>query len=168
LSDFPSTHTEWLSHLESELILAFAERDWREVKRVYESLAIARQAFANGATSVSGDTLITKPFRDPALSSAPVAVKVGSGTIHGINLINLNTVPVYVKVFAKLLQDVVVGQTAPAHTYAVPAPGNFYIESQRQPLTILGNGIVIAAVTGLADSSSAAPTLPILVELEYV
>lgn len=111
-------------------------------------------------------------YRNTALSSTKQAVKAGPGDIWGWNFINENTVDVYVKIYNALVGDVIVGTTTPLLTILVPAAssssnGMFYQDMQSQPQARCDVGITIACVTGLADSSTAAPSTAIHAGMRY-
>ena len=112
-------------------------------------------------------------YRNTALSSTPQQVKASGATLLGWNFINSNTVTVYVKLYDALLANVTVGTTTPVKTIAIPPgdgtnPGIFYMAIQGYPQELITTGLTIACVTGLADSSTAAPATAIHASLRYI
>lgn len=111
-------------------------------------------------------------YRDTALAATKQEVKATQGNVYGLSVVNVNTVPVYVKFYNAASANVTVGTTTPQHVVAVPAgdgttPGLFFFPSDIAPLFSFGTGCTIAAVTGLADNSTAAPSTAIMVEIQY-
>lgn len=105
-------------------------------------------------------------YRNTALSATKQTVVAAATTLWGVNLINPNTVPVYLKLYNALVGDVTVGTTAPAMTIAVPAgdgvtPGIFFARPGSVAIRAFSTGLTAAVVTGLADSSTAAPATAI-------
>lgn len=108
-------------------------------------------------------------FRGTALAATAVAVKASAGAVYAVNLINVNTVPVYVKFYDLAAGSVVVGTTVPVLTIAIPAgdgstPGIVLGELVPKSFAV---AISVAAVTGLADSSTAAPSTAVHASLDY-
>ena len=110
-------------------------------------------------------------YRNTALSNTPDQVKSTAAALRGWNIINVNAVPVYVKLYDALAASVTVGMTAPFLTLEVPpqisgTPGCIYMEpASVQDRT--NTALTIACVTGLADASAAQPTTPIHVSLRF-
>lgn len=109
-------------------------------------------------------------FRNTALSSTPQQIKASSGSIYGWNIINSNTVPIYVKFFDSASPTV--GTTAVARTVMIPASdgvtnGLYEIETQLAPVVDFSTAISVACVTGLADNSTTAPSIAIHISVRY-
>lgn len=109
-------------------------------------------------------------FRNTALSSTPQQIKASGGSIYGWNIINSNTVPVYVKFFNS--DSPTVGTTAVARTVMIPASdgitnGLYEIETQLAPVVDFSTAISVACVTGLADNSTTAPSMAIHISVRY-
>lgn len=105
-------------------------------------------------------------YRNTALSATKQAVVAAACALWGVNLINVNTSPVYLKCYDALAADVTVGTTTPVLTLVVPAgdgttPGALLITPDVLPVRAFATGLTIACVTGLADNSTAAPTTAI-------
>lgn len=111
---------------------------------------------------------VTTAFRNTGLTSTAVAVKASAGAVWGWNFINVNTVPVYVKFYDALVGGTTVGTTTPLKVIAVPANGAFYLGRGLVNHGSYATGITIAALTGLADSSTAAPTVAIHAEIGFI
>lgn len=112
-------------------------------------------------------------YRNTALSATKQEIKAGAATILGWNFININTVTVYVKLYDALAANVTIGTTTPIFTFAVPAsdgtnPGIFFQEVVNFPQHLTTTGLTVACVTGLADSSTAAPATAIHASLRYI
>jgi hypothetical protein len=113
-------------------------------------------------------------YRNTALSSVKQQIKGSPGNIHGWNFINPNTTDVYVKIYDALVANVTVGTTVPVFTLCIPAAasasicGIFFQDVNSQPQFICTTGITIAAVTGLADNSTTAPSTAIHCSVRYV
>lgn len=111
-------------------------------------------------------------YRNTALSSTDIAIKAGSSGVFGFTFTNVNTTTVYVKFYNGNASSVVVGTTVPAAVVAVPAgtaliPITAMLAPGGVPWLYVNTGLVIAAVTGLADNSTAAPATAIYVEVQY-
>lgn len=112
-------------------------------------------------------------YRSTALSSTKVQVKGSAGNVYGWNFINTNTSDVFVKFYDGLAANVTVGTTTPVLTILVPAAsgssnGLFFQDINPDPQEVFTAGITIACVTGLADSSTTAPTTAIHASVRYV
>lgn len=110
-------------------------------------------------------------YRNTALTNTSVQVKASSGTLMGWNFINVNPVTVYVK-FYNLATGVTVGTSPVLLTQAVPGgsasnPGINFLEVGLIPQEVFSTGISMACVTGLADSSTTAPTTSIHASVRY-
>lgn len=111
-------------------------------------------------------------YRNTALTSTAIAIKAGSTNLYGFNLVNVNTVPVYVKFYNGTTGTVTVGTTAPVAIIEVPAgngttPGCSVLAPGTISYLFVNSGLVIASVTGLADNSTAAPSTAIYCEALY-
>jgi hypothetical protein len=113
-------------------------------------------------------------YRNTSLSSTKQQIKGSAGDLFGWNFINPNTADVFVKFWDAALASVTVGTTAPVLTLCIPAAssasvsGIFYQDIQAEPQLIFSTAIVIAAVTGLADSSTTAPATAIHCGVRYL
>ena len=113
-------------------------------------------------------------YRNTALSSTKQEIKATAGDIYGWNFINPNTVDTYIKIYDAPAASVTVGTTTPILTMCIPAAvsstvaGVFYQDVGAVPQEICTSGITIAAVTGLADNSTTAPTTPIHCSVRYI
>ena len=105
--------------------------------------------------------------RNTALTNTAIQIKATAGQTRGWNLINLNTVAVYVKLYDALAVNVVIGTTAVVRTLAIPAGGVFFLEAQPVSQDDFLTAISIACVNGLADSNTTAPTIPIHAAVRY-
>lgn len=106
-------------------------------------------------------------FRTLTADETPEAVKASGGNLLAVNFVNPNTTPVYVKFYNTAAPTV--GTTIPALTMAVPAgdgvtPG--IVVGAITPF-YFSDAISFAVVTGLADSSTGAPTSDIHVGVTY-
>ena len=106
-------------------------------------------------------------YRNTALTNTASQIKATAGQTRGWNFINLNSIVVYVKLYDALSTNVVVGTTAVVRTLAVPAGGVFFLEAQSVSQDDFLTAISIACVTGLADSNTTAPTIPIHAAVRY-
>ncbi len=110
------------------------------------------------------------PYRNTALSSTAQSIKNSAGSLMGWNAINPNTVPVYLKFYNNATPTV--GTTTPLLTIMIPpgdgsTPGMFLQEPSIVPLEIFSTAISVACVTGLADSSTTAPSTAIHFSARY-
>ena len=105
--------------------------------------------------------------RNTALTNTASQIKTTAGQTRGWNLINPNTIAVYVKLYDALATNVVVGTTVVVRTLAVPAGGVFFLEAQPVSQDDFLTAISIACVTGLADNNTTAPTIPIHAAVRY-
>lgn len=112
-----------------------------------------------------------KDFRDTDVTDELVGVAecgVGGLTVRGFNIINPNNTDVYVKFFDNFDFDITLGTTTPNMTLLVPANGSIFEPFQSQKaIYYFSTAINIAAVTGLADSSTTAPASGVYVQLQY-
>jgi hypothetical protein len=105
-------------------------------------------------------------YRNTAQDETPSVVAAKSGTIDGWTLLNPNEATVYLKLYNT--ETPTVGTTAPFAVLPIP-PGDgtnpgIYLKDDNEPFRAFSK-LAIAAVTGLADNSTAAPTTPIYVEI---
>lgn len=142
--------------------------------------ALVRQADSSSTTdsaSVLGQVLATdnalSTFRTTALTNAAQSVKASGGNLYSFYAINVNTVPVYLKLYNTASGSVVVGTTAIIDTICVPAgngttPG-VASGSLVDPLypNQFSTAISVAGVTGLADSDATAPATSIYLKAWY-
>lgn len=106
-------------------------------------------------------------FRSLAVSTTAVAVKGSAGSLYGVNIINLNTLDIYVKFYNIAAGSVNPASDVPIKTLFVPANGVVFIEPRVFPLDVFSTAIAIRSVTGSGDTSVVvAATLPII-ELKY-
>lgn len=111
-------------------------------------------------------------FRNTALSSTDVAIKASSSSLFGFTIINVNTTPVYVKFYNGTTANVIVGTTVPAAIVMVPAgngttPGCLILAPGTVSWLFSSMASSVAAVTGIADNSTAAPSTAIYMEAQY-
>lgn len=111
-------------------------------------------------------------YRNTALTSTDVQVKAGQSNLYGFTFVNVNTSPVYVKIYDGTAASVTVGTTAPTAVVEVPAgdgttPGTVILSPGSISFRFVNSGLTVAAVTGLADNSTAAPATPIYAEILY-
>jgi hypothetical protein len=111
-------------------------------------------------------------LRTTALSSTAVAIKAAAGNLYGLNVINPNTVPVYLKLYNIAQGSVVVGTSTVLDTIMIPAgdgttPGAVILTPDESSLYFFSTAISVAAVTGIADSSTAAPTTALIAKFIY-
>jgi hypothetical protein len=106
-------------------------------------------------------------FRNTALTNTVVTVKSSKGNIYGINIINPNTVPAYVKLFDS--STATLGTTAPVRTIVIGATSAYTVENTGAVWEYFqNNSIKAVAVSALADNTITAPTTPLLIEMSYV
>lgn len=111
-------------------------------------------------------------FRSTALGATATAIKASGGNLYGVRIINVNTVPVYVKFYNVAAGSVTVGTTAVTHVEMVPpgdgtTPGLLLLSPGSTSLKYFSTAIAAAVVTGLADNSTAAPSTAVYAEIEY-
>ena len=106
-------------------------------------------------------------FRNTALTNTAIQVKATAGQTRGWNLINLNTVAVYVKLYDALAVNVVIGTTAVVRILVIPSGSVFFLEAQPVAQDDFATAISIACVTDIADSNTTAPTIPIYAAVRY-
>jgi hypothetical protein len=80
LSDFPTTHAEWLLQREADLVQSFAEKDWRQVERIYGLLAIARLSVQSSGAGTDLTPLITAVKNAGKVTAASIGAVTTSGT----------------------------------------------------------------------------------------
>jgi hypothetical protein len=87
LSDFPTTHAEWLLQREADLVQSFAEKDWRQVERIYGLLAIARLSVQSSGAGIDLTQLIAAVKDAGKVTAATVGSVTTSST--GANFVTL-------------------------------------------------------------------------------
>ena len=110
-------------------------------------------------------------YRNTGQYNAPVTLKAASSAVFGFTFINVNTVPVYLK-FYNQGTSTVVGVSAPQATVMIPAgdgttPGAVYCAPGSVSWQYFQSSLTVAAVTGIADSSTASPATAIYVEVYF-
>lgn len=120
----------------------------------------------SGTLAIIGETGLLN-FRNTALTNVASQIKAVAGQTRGWNLINLNTVPVYVKLYDSLAVNVIVGTTAVVRTLAVPSGGAFFLEAQSISQDDFLTAISMACVTGVIDSNAIAPAIAIHAGVRY-
>lgn len=104
-------------------------------------------------------------YRNTALSSTDVQAQVaytGGIYVRGFNFINPNSSDVYVKFYDALATNVTVGTTTPVLTLMVPANGSIFEAYDKDKIVaFFSTAVTLAVVTGLADSSTTAPSTAI-------
>ncbi len=110
-------------------------------------------------------------YRNTGQYNVAVTLGTGARAIYGYTFINVNTVPVYVK-FYNNGTSTVVGTTGPVATLMIPAgngttPGAVYCAPGSVPWQYFNNALTVAAVTGIADSSTASPAVAIYAEILF-
>lgn len=120
----------------------------------------------SGTLAIIGETGLLN-FRNNALTNVPIQIKAVAGQTRGWNLINLNTIPVYVKLYDSLAASVIVGTTTVVRTLAIPASGAFFLEAQSISQDDFLTAISIACVTGLLDNNVTAPAIAIHAGVRY-
>lgn len=111
-------------------------------------------------------------YRNTALSSTQQQVKGGAANIFGFTLINAGTATAYVKIYDGLAANVTVGTTVPIAVIPVPpassgVPATIMYAPGTISYRFVNFGLTIAAVTGLADNSTTAPSTAIYMEALY-
>jgi hypothetical protein len=106
-------------------------------------------------------------YRNEALLATPQTIKATVGNIYGINIINPNTTPIYIKFFDAA--TVTLGTTTPIETIAVGASSGFTVEPKNVPWSYFQtNSIKIVATTGRLTADIIAPTIGVLTEIKYL
>lgn len=111
---------------------------------------------------------IPKQFRQVSVTNAPVLVQAGNYNLVSWNLINpSSTQACYLKFCdASSANSVTVGSTAVVKTILVPfGPGTNILTNEEKNQIAFKSGIVIYAVTGIADSDTSAPLNGCYVEI---
>ncbi len=111
-------------------------------------------------------------YRNTALTATKAVIKASSCNLYGFNLVNSNTVPIYVKFYNGTSASVTVGTTVPTAVIEIPAgdgttPGCVVLAPGSISYRFVSMGLVVAAVTGLADASIETPTTPVYCEALY-
>lgn len=112
-------------------------------------------------------------FRNTALTSTAVAIKTSASNLYGYTLLNVNTSPVYVKLYNATVAGTTVGTTVPLAVIMVPAgngttPGAVYLAPDSiSSAQFFSTALTVAAVTGIADNSTSAPSTAVYMEALY-
>lgn len=105
-------------------------------------------------------------FRSLAVNSTAVAVKASAGNLWGLNILNLDTVDIFVKLYNVAAASVNPASDVPALVFQVPASGSIVIPPWAR-LHAFATAIAVRAVTGSGDTNTSAPgTLP-LIQIKY-
>ena len=124
----------------------------------------------NSVTSISNIGISQQnltEFRNQTLLAVAQSVKVSTGRVYSITIINPNATPVYLKLYNSLIAGITVGTTAAQKVYAVPANGSLLIEPQLIG-TNFSTAISTLVTTGFLDSSNTAPATGVYVEIQYL
>jgi hypothetical protein len=110
-------------------------------------------------------------LRTTALTNTPLAIKGAAGNLYGMNVINPNATPVYLKFYNVAAGSVVVG-TGIIDTIIVPAadgtnPGSIILTPEVVALYFFSTAISVAAVTGIADADNTAPSTALTAKFIY-
>ena len=114
-------------------------------------------------------------YRNTALTGTVVniptngIVPTGGYVVKGWNIINTaNTTDVYVKFYNNVASSVTLGTTTPVLTLHVPANGSVFLEANKNnDIRNFDTGMSVVCVTGLADSSTTAPSTAIHFSCKY-
>jgi hypothetical protein len=106
-------------------------------------------------------------YRNTSLTNTFATVKATTGNVYGINVINPNAAPVYIKFYDTATP--VFATSTPIETILIGANSAFYIEPKDTPISFFqSNSIKVTVVTGLADTNAVAPVTPVLIEIKYI
>lgn len=94
-------------------------------------------------------------FRSIDLDESEEAVTANAGRVHGWFITNLSSSTVYVKFYNATVANTTVGTTTPVMTIPLEADQAANVEWQGG--IVFDTAITVAAVTGVADSSTGAP-----------
>jgi hypothetical protein len=130
--------------------------------------AVTTVTTVSAITNLGVSTTGASVFRNTAVSSTAVSVKNSPGRVHGINVINPNATPVYLKIYNLLLGSTVVGTSTPFKVLFIPASDRLFVEPQLFAIGNCATGITIAVVTGLADNNTTAPGTALYVEIDFI
>jgi len=115
---------------------------------------------------ISKFLFIPSNFRSLTVNSTAQAVKGSNGNLHGWNIINLHSSPIYVKIYDIIAASVNPASDVPVRTIMVPSSGSVVFLSNT-PINCNSTAISVRAVTDVSDTGTTAPaTLPII-ELIY-
>ena len=114
-------------------------------------------------------------YRNTALSSTVTnittngVVPTGGYVLKGFNVINTaNSTDVYIKFFNAAASNVTLGTTAVHATLHVPANASIFLEGNTYNfIANFDTGMSVACVTGLADSSTTAPSTAVHFSCKY-
>jgi hypothetical protein len=110
---------------------------------------------------------LTSFRNNSSVNSTAVEVKASAGQLWGFNIINLDTVDIFVKFYNVAAGSVNPASDVPALVYQVPASGSIFQEPSCR-IHAFATAIAVRAVTGSGDTNTTAPgSLPI-VQLKYV
>lgn len=134
--------------------------------------SILAKIIAAPATEAKQDTLLAailptlSSFRSLTVNSTAQAIKGSAGELWGFNIINLDTVDIFAKIYNVAAASVNPASDVPILTLFVPANGVIYQEPSTR-LHVHSTAISVRAVTGSGDTNTTAPsTLPII-EIKY-
>jgi hypothetical protein len=87
--------------------------------------------------------------------------------LYGFNIINLDVLDLYVKIYNVAAGSVAPASDVPALTLFVPAGGSVF----QEPICIVhtfATAISVRAVTGSGDTNTTAPTTSPIIEFKYI
>lgn len=121
---------------------------------------------------MSNDALQVANYRNTNLLATKAEITAAGCNLYGLRIINPNTSPAYVKLYAAPAASVTVGTTTPQSVVVVPpgdgvTPGMVTLRNEQAPLGYFGTGLTIAAVTTLADAGTTALGTGLNVEAQY-
>lgn len=101
-------------------------------------------------------------FRSLTVNSTAQSVRGEPGKVFGINIINLHSAAIFVKLYDKAAASVAPASDHPKFTFYVAATSPLMLRGQDMPF-YFGTQIAVRAVTGSGDTDTTAPgTLPII------
>lgn len=107
--------------------------------------------------------LTLSEFRSFTVGATAETVRDTPGVIHGVNVINLHSAAVFVKLYNK---DGATQADTPAHTWYLPAGGAVLLFGT-DPVLRFNTAISVRCVTGSADNDTTAPGTKPLIELHH-
>lgn len=127
------------------------------------------QGSTNGVTNIYHATSNGAPsqFRSLTVNSTAQAVKGSAGNLYGWDIINLHSVPIYVKIYNIAAASVNPASDVPVRTIMVPSSGSVVFLSNT-PINYNSTAISVRAVTDTGDTGTTNPTTLPIIELIYV
>lgn len=106
-------------------------------------------------------------YRNTSGTITPAAVSTTATQIVGWNIYNPGSADAFVKLYDKTVANTTAGTTIPIETLHVPAQGSIVQENNGNKQFSFLTACTISVASGVADTSSTAPSAAILIHIKH-